>query len=351
LQSVVGRAFLAGKSQAHSPKEGVGTLSEVARLYYIEDLTQEQIARRIGGSRSNVSRMLREARKRGLVEIRIRASLEAAPRLEEELKARLGLRECLVLSATDLEPRTSKPADDAGRMASFTARYLQENISDNSVLGVGWSRTIYRSVNSGNLKHKSGVQVVQLMGSVGSSIPELNGISIATRLAEALEVDAHYLHAPMLVTDSTVRDGLLRDRNIQSTMEIARRASTIVVGIGEIGPDHGQYLTGYLDDADLKYIRNSGAVCDICGTYFARDGSLVPLEMNERTIAVDSEDIRRAPNRIAVSWGAHKALANIGAVRSGLINILITDESAAEKMLILLGQDERVPASSNGGIS
>lgn len=110
----------------------------------------------------------------------------------------------------------------------------------------------------------------------------------------------------------------------------------MVVGVGQIGRDHGQYLTDYLDDGDLDYIQKNGAVGDVCGSYFSKDGSLVPLEMNERTVAIGFEDMRRIPTRIGVSWGAHKALANIGAARSRLLNVLITDKSAAREMLNLL---------------
>lgn len=319
-----------------SHKDGMRLLSEVARLYYIEDLSQEQIARRVGGSRSNVSRMLKEARSRGLVEIRVHTELDTLPRLQEELRSRTGLRECLVLANVDLESRASKPADSRAAMAAFAARYLQENIADGSILGVGWSRTIYRSVNSGYLKNKSDVNVVQLMGSVGSSIPELNGISIAARLADVLGANAHYLPAPMLVADAAVHSGLLRDRNIRETLDVAQRADAMVVGVGEIGRDHGQYLTGYLDDGDLDYIQRSGAVGDVCGSYFSKDGSLIPLEMNERTVAIGFEGMRRIPIRIGVSWGAQKALANIGAARSRLLNVLITDENATREMLNIL---------------
>jgi deoxyribonucleoside regulator len=325
-------------------QDGSLKLADVARLYYLEDLSQEQIARRIGGSRSNVSRMLKEARARGMVDIRIRSPLETVPRLQEELKARLGLRECLVLAAADRESHAVERAD---KIAAFTARYLQENIADGDIIGVGWSRTVYRSVNSGYLREKSNVTVVQLMGSVGESIPELNGISITSRLADALGANARYLHAPMLVTDAMVRNGLLRDPYIRRTLEVARNADTIVVGVGAINQDHGQYRTGYLNDADLDYIRANGAVGDVCGSYFSSDGSPVPLEMNERTIAISFEDMSRIPNRVGVSWGAQKALANVGAVRSGLLNVLITDDDTAREMLGIHENENAGTSSKN----
>ncbi|MGF1472050.1 MAG: sugar-binding transcriptional regulator [Rubrobacteraceae bacterium] len=319
-------------------------LAEVARLYYIEDLTQEQIAQRVGGSRSNVSRMLKEARDRGLVEIRINSPLRTVPGLQEELKARLGLRDCLVLDSGG-GTRDLDVADTRGRIGALTMRYLQETITDGSVVGVGWSRTVYNGVDERYLRKKRDVTVVQMMGSVGGSIPQLDGISITARLAGALGARAHYLHAPMLVADATVRNGLLRDRNIWRTLKAARQADIIIIGVGAIDRDHGQYLTGYLDDNDLEYIRRSGAVGDSCGAYFARDGSHIPLEMNERSIATEYEDLIRIPKRICASFGPNKALANVGAVRSKLINTLITDEPTAVDMLNLLGEETNLVAT------
>lgn len=82
-------------------------------------------------------------------------------------------------------------------------------------------------------------------------------------------------------------------------------------------------------------------VGEICGTYFARDGSLVPLEMNERSISVSTEELKRVPTRMGVSSGAEKPLANIGAARSSLLNVLITDEDTASKMLDILDDEAR----------
>ena len=42
-----------------------------SRLYYLDDLTQAEIARRLGTSRESVSRLLSEARRQGIVQIEI----------------------------------------------------------------------------------------------------------------------------------------------------------------------------------------------------------------------------------------------------------------------------------------
>ena len=321
-----------GRKENGSSGDRALTLAEVAQLYYLEDFTQERIARRFGFSRSNVSRMLKEARASGLVEIRIRSPLRAADGVGRELGSRLGLRECLVLASSG--PAASEGV--SGDLGAFGARYLRENVVDGDVVGVGWSSAVHDVISSGNLLEKSGVTVVQLIGSLGGFVADLDGASIIESFAQALGARQYFLQAPIIVADAAVRDGLLRDRHIARTLELAGRADVTIVGVGTIDRNSGQYRAGYLDDEDLGYIGGRGAIGEICGSYYSRDGSRVPLEMEGRTIGLGFEEMKRAPTRVAMGWGASKALANIGAARSGLVNVLITDEGTAREMLDIL---------------
>lgn len=62
--------------------------------------------------------------------------------------------------------------------------------------------------------------------------------------------------------------------------------------------------------------------------------------MNERTIAIGFEEMWAIRNRSGVSGGPGKALANIGAVRAGLLNVPITDEDTAAEILGILNNEE-----------
>jgi deoxyribonucleoside regulator len=323
-------------------------LAEVAQLYYVGDFTQAEISRRIGTSRSNVSRMLKEAREQGMVEVRIHSPLRTVPGLQEELASRLGLRECLVLAALEGDSRIFESTDTVTQVAALAARYLQENVAEGTTVGLGWGRSVHRVVHKRFFREKKDVTVVQVMGSIGGSIAEFDGIATTARMAEVIGASAHYLHAPMLVSDAATRSGLLRDPHISKTLEVARRAETIVSSVGTPGREHGQYLTGYLGDEDLEYIREQGAVGDICGAYYAFDGSSVSLEMNERSIAISAKHLSGVPNRVGVSSGPEKPRANIGAARSSFLNVLITDEHTAGRMLDILDEEERSSADPGG---
>jgi deoxyribonucleoside regulator len=221
-------------------------------------------------------------------------------------------------------------------------------VAEGTTVGLGWGRSVHRVVHNRFFREKKDVTVVQVMGSIGGSIAEFDGIATTARMAEVIGASAHYLHAPMLVSDAATRSGLLRDPHISKTLEVARRAETIVSSVGTPGREHGQYLTGYLGDEDLEYIREQGAVGDICGAYYAFDGSSVSLEMNERSIAISAKHLSGVPNRVGVSSGPEKPRANIGAARSSLLNVLITDEHTAGIMLDILDEEERSSADPGG---
>jgi DNA-binding transcriptional regulator LsrR (DeoR family) len=308
----------------------------VARLYYVKDLTQAEVAKQLGLSRSNVQRMLKEARDQGMVEIRIHSPLKTVPKVQRDLVSRLGLRDCLVLAKASQEPPMLEPEDVVNRVADLAAQYLRESLSDDSTVGLGWGRSVYRVAHSRFLTHDREVSVVQAMGSIGGSITEFDGVATTARVASALGASAYYLHSPMLVADSVVRSGLLRDPHISKTLEMAGKADTIVSSVGTPTLDHGQYVAGYLSEDDLEHIRGQGAVGDICGTYFAVDGSRVELEMNERSIAVGYDELLNTTTRMGVGSGPTKPIANIGAARSDLINVLVTDEETADEMLELM---------------
>ncbi len=318
-------------------------LADVAQQYYLEDLTQEQIARRLGVSRSNVSRMLKGARECGLVEIRIHHPLRTLPEWQDRLQQEFGLRACLVLATPPPDPAalTALGAPEvAHQLGALAARYLEEHVPDNTVLGVGWGSTVYHVVTSGYLREKSGVAVVQLMGSVGGATPDIDGAQIAARLGRTLGGCVYYLHAPMVVTDAAVRHGLLRDQHIRKTLAMACRAHALLVSVGAVTRASGLYRAGYLNDADLEYIQGQGAVGDICGSYYKQDGSPCSLELNERTVAASAEVMRGVPLRVGVGWGAAKALPSVGAVRAGLINVLIIDEDAAREVGRIIAQEQ-----------
>ena len=194
--------------------------------------------------------MLKVARERGIVEIRIHHPLRTAPELEQRLLAALPLSDTLVLAADRGirgVVRTERDASDevARQLGALTARYLDERIADHAIVGVGWGSTVYHVVTSGYFRRKQGISVVQLMGSVGGATPDIDGGQVASRLGQALGGE------DLLPAGSDGRHGCracgpgcCAIQHIRKTLEMARRANVLLVSVGAVTQASGIFRAG-----------------------------------------------------------------------------------------------------------
>ena len=306
-------------------------LIQVARLYYEQGLTQEEVAQRIGLSRSNVSRLLTEARQRGIVEIRIHHPLPTVVSLEAELKKRFRLQSAHVLWSGTRS--TDMVLQGIGALAAEQLRHL---LHDNMILGIGWGTALYETINGFRPMPVARVQVVQMIGGIGAANPHIDGTELARRLAEALGGQFRYLHAPLIVESAALREALMQERNVRDALELARQADLALVGIGSVHPKVSSLIrAGYLTEAELQDIARSGAVGDICSQHFDIHGHICDLELHQRIVGIDLPSLRKVKCVVAVAGWREKAPAILGALRGGFVDILVTDDHAAQEVLRL----------------
>lgn len=306
-------------------------LAQIATLYYYHDQSQQEIADQLALSRSNISRMLKEARERGIVEIFINHPLRRDYALEQQICQQFGLREAAVAPAA-----TNDNTATLRRVAQLGARILDENLEKARVLGISWGRTIQLIVEEFSPRRRYDVEVVQLMGGLSGDDPAIDGTAMVQRLARALTNRYRYIHAPLIVDAPQVAAGLRAQRNIVEALELAGKADVALVGIGALDTQISSLLhAGYLTPEEFGMIRERGAVGDICARHFDQHGRLAAPEIDERLIAVSFEQLAVIPTVIGVAGTSAKAAAILGALRSGHIDILVTDSDAAEALLIL----------------
>lgn len=309
-------------------------LAHIATQYYHLDKSQQEIANQVDLSRSNVSRLLKEARERGIVEIFIRHPLRRVPRLEQELVTQFGLREAGVVQ---FDPRG--PHETLLRAAELAARMLDAALEDAQILGISWGTAVYATVSAFVPQRRHDVEVVQLMGGVGPADPSIDGPALAQRLARRLSNRYHYLHAPLIVDSPEIAQGLLNQRNVAETLLIARQADVALVGIGALTPDVSSLLrAGHLSQNEFDLIKAQGVVGDICARHFDRDGHPAAQHLDPRLISVTLEELSAIPTAIGVACSQAKADAIFGALRGGYLDVLVTDSSAAEAVLQLAAQ-------------
>ena len=312
-------------------------LASVATLYYDDGLTQMEIARRTGYSRSAVSRLLSEAREQGIVDIRINYPIQRSTELEHAIESKFDLRSAYVISTGNLEDARSLRL--LGRVG---ARYLEEQLPEEGILGVSWGTAIYEVVNELRTRYAPGIQVVQMLGAVGHGDPTIDGPELARALAHTLGASYQTLHAPLFVEDPTTRGALLSDRNVRQALDLAKQSHHALVGIGSVEPEISSLVrAGYLSEEEMLSVKAQGAIGDICATHYGLDGEILDIEINKRVVAIDLMDLHEAGcTIIAVAGSKRKYPAILGALRGGFVDVLITDASAAQAVLAEEGVPE-----------
>lgn len=307
-------------------------LSEIADLYYNEGLSQQEIAERVQMSRPSISRLLLEARDNNIVEIRINHPIPTAPALEEELTKRFPLK-----SAHILERGISTDDDSFRNLGRLGAETLYKYLQDDMILGLSWGTTVHVVVEELRPRRLPNVKVVQLMGGVGAPYSSIDGPEQVRQSGAMLGAQHYYLNAPMLVDSPDVATALREDHSIKEVLELARQTDVALVGIGSIIPEIStQFHSGYITHDNLRELSREGAIGAICTSFFSIDGEHVTAAWcADCAISISWNELIKIPTLIGVAGGKQKASAILGAVRSGVVDVLVTDDPTAQKMLRL----------------
>lgn len=310
----------------------INKIVQVARQYYEQNLTQDEIAANFMLSRPTISRLLKKALDDKIVLISIVDPYRKSSELSEKLVKALGLKNCIVISGQVLDAGVARR-----NIALAASRYLSEAVQPGDVIGIGWGRTLYEIAKSVEPKKIDDVFFVPLLGGIGQVKPGFQVHSITQKISEAFGGAWMQYHVPGIVENSKLRERLLLTNNVQEIMRIWKAMTRALVGIGEspLGSEiiFQDNVTGI---EKIKLVKN-GAVGDICMRFFDKDGKPVPYFLQEM-MSVDLETLTRVPEVIAAAGGVQKVEAIIGASRAKYINMLITDELTALKVLEKAGR-------------
>lgn len=302
-------------------------LFKVAYSYYIDKLTQEQISKLYGISRSNVSMMLNEARRKGIVEFSVRFPDMYCDDLARELERAFGIKKAIVISDyyDNEQERISFLADAA-------VKYLDEIIKDDMVIGVSWGKNVYEIANSIEYKGRKNLVVTPLVGGIGNEVNQYHSNLIAAKMAENLRASALNLYAPVFVGSEETKNVLFEDKNINDVLSVSRNADIAIVGIGN--PKVSTMMEmNILSDDELENIVASGAVGDTNTSFVDKDGKETDSMFRNKTIHVSLEDLRKIPTVLAIAGGEQKLEAIHAVLKSGVLEVLVTDETVASGIL------------------
>lgn len=307
----------------------------VARLYYQHGMTHQEIAQLLGLSRVKVTRLVAEARRSGIVEIKIQSSSAPFADLEAELLSNYGLQQVWISPSFTDHQRTSDS------IALVAAECLNLLVPTSGTVGVGLSSTVAAVLPRLHAETKPNVGFVPISGSWGGVSRGMNPHELALKFGAAFGAQAYHLPVPLLASSARIAEAFRAGAEVHKTLQIAADADLLITGIGGMGHNSSRVID-FLDDSEYRELFNSGAVGETSARFFNADGHPVISSVDERVVGLTLAEIRSIPQRLVIAFGPHKVHALTSAINAGIINMLVTDVNTAKA---LTAEDSLVRAS------
>lgn len=315
------------------------TLYNVAKLYYIDNKSQQEISNIIGVSRPQVSKILKEARETNIVEIRLNLPFDLS---ESELKMKI--QDAFGISKVHIVMTEDIPIQDYDKrldtMSAFFADYLVNNLAKYKKIGMGWGRTIYQTIlklpfNTSN----TDMFFMPLVGGAGMD-PCYQTNSIIDRVAEKFKSDKCFINAPAFVLNPLVRQYISEKKNLGFKSNPWEDIEIAYFSVGGNLENSESIKSAIGDNRIVELLQKRGTIGDILGNFIDVNGNQVLSEEEAISISIPLETLQSIPERVCIALGEEKSKLLIVAAKKGMFTELITDSYTAQHVLQLLKEDK-----------
>lgn len=301
----------------------------VARLYYVDGLSQGDVARMANVSQPKVSRLLVKAREKGIVQISV-ADYDSRDRsLETRLKQRLGLRHAVVI-------KTPEGLPDQGlrqSVAHFAAPWVSSMIRSGDSLALAGGRAMQWLVHAMQpTSQASGLTIVQAMGNIDASVGPYDALELGRIIAQRWGGTFLTLNLPALLPNARTRKTFLALEPIRLAVDRLRSVRLALVGVGTLA--NSVFVErGVLNANDIKQLKKAGAVGEICGRFFDRHGKECDTPFRDRVVSIALDDLKKTDEAIAMVAGSDRTEAIRSALCGRIITSLVIDRAGAAALL------------------
>lgn len=310
-------------------------ITRVAQMYHVEGLRQADIAEHLRISQATVSRMLKRAQDEEIVRTTIVSPPGTYSALEGALRQHFGLAEVIVVECAE-----DRDGAIMARIGEAAAHFLETTMQPGEIIGVSsWSETILKMVdNIHPMKAGKARYVVQTLGGMGDPAVQTHATQLTTRLAKLTGAEPRLLTAPGVSQSREAKLIMLGDQYVRETVDLFGKITLAFMGIGSIEPSRMLARSGNVfSSKELADVRDAGAVGDMSLRFFDIAGRPVKTPLDERVIGLTLEEIARIDRVIGLAGGQSKTNAIFGALKTGVLDVLITEKFTAQRLLEMAG--------------
>lgn len=294
-------------------------VAKVAWYYYVQELTQQNIASILGISRLKVIKLLEEARESGVVEFKLHRGSESRVSVERSLCDVFGLTDAFVI------PTDNNPAQRNESIAKAAAMYINDCFPECEVINIGYGDSASRVLNNLAESSDKPISFVSLTGGVNSYLPN--------KVRKIFNASLSLMPAPLYTSSEELAEALRREPAVADVARMSSLSDVTVVGIGGMNNEATIVATGILSMNDFNFLRMKGAVGDILSHFYDADGNVISEDFERRLISTPLEWLVECKNVVCVAAGAEKVPAIRAAMKKSYIDVLVTDEETASLLV------------------
>ncbi len=293
--------------------------AKIAWYYYMENMTQQSIGELLGISRMRVIKLLEKARQNGIIQFQIRSDSSKRIDLEKALIQKYNLKDTYIVP-------TNPNSDEINEtIAKAAAMYIGNRISDNCFINVGYGDTPSRTLNHLATNIDYTVSYVSLTGGVRYYLPNTQSNVFNAKL--------YLMPSPLIASSQEMANAMKNEASIQEVTSMTKLASMTIVGIGSMSDNATIIKSSILTQNDFLLLRMQGAVGDLLSHFIDKNGELINTEIESRLISTPLSLLKELDNVIGVAAGDSKVTAIKAALTGSYLDILITDENTAQKLI------------------
>lgn len=306
-------------------------LAKVAYMYYEEGMSQAEISTALDIYRTTVSRMLTQAKKKGIVEIKINHFNSELFDLEMRMKQRFKLKRIEIVPTIQEDTESEKES----KFASVAAGFIRKQITDGSVVGLSWGSTIAKAINQIHNKHTTNTFFLPVVGGPSHVNSQYHVNTLVYELARKFNGQSIFINATVIQESKSLANGILQSKYFEEIRDYWTRLDTVIVGIGGPLEYKKSQWRDLLTSKDLRDLKLREAVGDCCCCFYDGDGKILKGDLYHRRIGLSLEELVSIPCSIGIANDKEKAKSILAILKKGYINSLITDQETALEVLRL----------------
>lgn len=295
---------------------------KTALLYYEDEATQSEIAKKLNISRPTVASLLQEAKEKGIIKITIQHNELRLLKLQEALMEKYHLENIKIAARSQKDMKAA-----AGKLCVDLIEPILENINK---LGIGWGSTLYEYVEQANLLNLNHLKITPLIGGIGLSEVRFHSNHLAFVLSEKYKCDVSYFYAPAIADTLEVKETLLHTELIKQIIDEGKNVDFAILGVSDPIRSSTYKKLKYISTDEAELLKREHAIGDIGSTIFTADGTPLQKGFSQRLLGIELKDIQKIPRVAIVATGKEKAESVQTLLNMDFITDLIIDEEIAE---------------------